>query len=119
MGTHDILYALDWLSWRLFAHNRKYSQEYLDKMAEKALREAVSSPHTAPEVLEKAQKYLDQAKQSPCPGFLDKSCNALCKNILRNASEEDFTRMLAVHPRKIVQWRKLWDDFRAGRIRRI
>lgn len=119
MNKADIHFSLDWLSWRLFAHNRKYSQEYLDKMAVKKLREAVSSPHTSMAVKVLAQNGILDLKQDPKPGTADKSCNAMCKKVIQEADEEDFLAILANNTRKIPEWRKLWNAIRSNRIRRI
>lgn len=119
MGKHDIQYALDWISWRLIAHNRKFSQDYLDKMAAKKLREADASPHTSKIVRQRVRCILEEAEKQPRPGLSDRGCNELCKQIIREASEDDFMEMLAKCPCKLVQWRKLWNSIRANRIRTI
>lgn len=119
MNKADIHFALDWLSWRLFAHNRKYSLEYLDKMATKKLHEAVSSPHTSMAVKVLAQNGILSLKQAQKPGTADKSCNAMCKKIVQDADEEDFLSLLANNTRKIPEWRKLWNTVRSNRMHRI
>lgn len=119
MGTFDIQFALDWLSWRLQARNKKYSQDYLDKMAMKKLHEAVSSPHTSHSVKVMAQNGIRSTQKPLHPGTIDKYCNTLCRKILKDADEKDFMDMLANTPQKLVEWRKLWNAFRGDKIHRI
>lgn len=119
MTTADIYVALEWLSWRLFAKNKKYSQDYLDKMASKKLQEISQSPHLSGSVRERAHKELLEAAIDPKQTRADRACNDLCKHILRHAEEADFQEILANSPKLIRDWRKLWDGFRANKIHRI
>ena len=121
MNTYDIYIALEWISWRLSTVARRRSKEYIDNAAQMVLQEAATSPHTSETVKVIAQEGQQKARQNLAAGVADTACNTLCKAILRGAKEEDFAQMLGAYPGKIVEWRKLWDAFRAPKpkIRRI
>lgn len=112
MNKYDILTALEWLAWRLNSRNRKYSQGYLERMAQKQLRETAENRYVSDTVKQVAQAGI--TNQAP-----DKACIDLCKTILLEASEEDFLEMLMQNPGKITEWRKLWDGIRGNHIHRL
>lgn len=118
---YDIYIALEWISWRLSPIARRRSQEYIDRAAKIVLQEAAKSPHTSEAIKELAKNCCIKVEQKPLEGIADDTCNTLCKTILRTANEDDFLRMLSAHPKKISEWRKIWDAFRAEKpkIRRI
>lgn len=119
MGTNEIYIALVWISWRLEGRTRKYSQEYLDRMAIKKLEEIAATEMLTEDVKEIAQSYLRQVKGTHGSGKADDACNALCKRILHLSDEKDFQAILIANPRKIKDWSDIWNKIRAGKIRRI
>lgn len=119
MGTNEIYVALVWISWRLEGYTRKYSQEYLDRMAVKKLEEFTANESLADSVKEVAASCLLQVKSTLGDGLADNACNELCKSILIQGNEKDFQAILIANPRKIRDWPDLWNKVRAGRIRRI
>ena len=119
MTKHDIQKALEWLSWRLDNYNRKYSSEFLDKMAAQHLRNVANDPLSSDEAKDIAILNIQKIPHSAPAGAMDKTCNNVCKQIIILSSEADFVQMLANNPRKIVAWRTLWNKIRANKMRKI
>lgn len=116
----DIHFASYYLESRKDAKSKKYSQEYIDRYSFSTLENIfLSSPDISEEAKGKAREVY--AGLSPA-GFgtaaADDALTDLCTFIIQHSSETDLTTLLERNPRKITDWRKMWNKIRGTKPKR-
>lgn len=114
MNISDIHFAFRWFEWRKNAKSRKYSREYIDRYAFSQFDEAfLYSPYISDAAKTKGQALMADVDSATFgTGAADYAITYLCQFIIRGAEEGDFVTLLERNPRKISDWRKLWNKIR-------
>lgn len=120
MNISDIHFAFHWFEWRKDAKSRKYSQEYIDRYSFSTLENIfLSSPDISEEAKGKAREvYEDLSTAGFGTAAADDALTDLCTFIIQNASETDLATLLERNPRKITDWRKMWNKIRGVKPKR-
>lgn len=120
MNISDIHFAFHWFEWRKDAKSRKYSREYIDRYALSLFDESfLYSPYISDAAKTKGQALMADVDSATFgTGAADYAITYLCQLIIRGAEEGDLATLLERNPRKITDWRKMWNKIRGVKPKR-
>lgn len=115
MNQEDLFLALTWITFRHSQVRKKVTQEILDKVALRKLKQFVDEQTVSAKVRQYAEDFYAEALASP-PSGPDRCCNNLCRMIIRQCDRDVFDQLLTLNPSMIPSWTRIWNTEKKRKI---